>query len=365
MTKIQFDFYDPKYYNYFVRGCIKVDSLFFRRLSVFVILILPTLFLWRSGSVFAAEPLKIGIRLPGITSAIRTMQIDSKNRLWIGTWNSGLWTVASNVPHRMQTISDAHPGIKVSKIISDNDIMWVATAGSGVIGYDIKSERLVELDPPPDHTMNYLHAILKPQPEMLFLGSVGSGAALLENGKWNYWCNPGLMSQWINDAVFYDGGILFAGDLGLSYIKNGQPSQPFKLSQELNLNTLHISNGKIYMGSCSDGVYAIDLPAGNPVKVRGLEGSIQAFADWKNHTWVCGDKGLGKICSDNPREIINCDISIAGQVSFKSLCVFEDKMLAGTIEGQIFETADSINFRLFGEFQNGRLIINQGGSDQK
>jgi len=284
------------------------------------------------------------------------MAFDRDGRLWIGSYGSGVWVVDKDKVQRVASKNGKFPSDKTSKLIADGNRMWAATTDAGLIYFDLEKGDWYPVDPSPGVSMNRLHAFLIGPSREIVLGSVGSFAAVLKDGKWKTIDgNAGLRDDWINDAVSTNDGIWLAGSKGLFLLKEDKVAKwktprvfccvPNGWSNP-EVNVVLPFGSALFIGTAQDGIFRIDAD-GTENKIWGTSGNVQALAFWKDRLWGAGPGALWSIDHKQSGKLTAQAVSGPWEKTchFKSMVVSpNDHLLIGTFDGRIYETSDGENF---------------------
>lgn len=304
------------------------------------------------------------------SNAVRSMVVDPGGNLYIGSFGTGVWKIDPTGTMALLTSADGTQlSRRISKLLWHKDRLWAATAGEGVVQFDAAKKQWLPVEPPPGPAMVALHAFIFTSKGDLVIGSVGSGAAILSGGKWDFLGKEiGLADDWINDAAETEKGVWLAGLNGLSRFRSGKVDEyvvpvchgASKVAWgDPAINVMLAHNGHLILGTMMDGVVRI-TPEKFERKYVGTDGDVQALVIWKNHLWAAGPGNLWRIpldFADRKPKVTRITEYWETKCPFKALGISpQDTLLIGTMDGRIYETADGETFSLFAFFDNGVLV---------
>ncbi len=199
---------------------------------------------------------------------IRSMAVDSKKRLWLGSWGDGLYISDGNATNfqRVQTNpqGDNIDNVNHSSIldieIDKNGIAWLSTANGGVLilypnkGFDHIANNSVEAM----KDQNAI-AIYKSADDKLFMGTVSEGLLVKENDKaFARW--PSIPITRIN-IIEEKGPYLFIGtSKGLVVIKNRDTKRPLiKFANEKVTSVFLDRSNNLWIGTQQNGLRVTNI----------------------------------------------------------------------------------------------------------
>lgn len=241
---------------------------------------------------------------PAYRAVIRSLVEAPDGTLWIGTFGRGTWCLASGSPHLVVHPDGTIPSHRISRLALAGNRLFVATAGEGPLAWNLSSSRWEAIAPAPDGRMRYLHGLWADASGTMVLGSVGSGAALLSGGQWQYLGRAeGLTDDWVNDVVADPDGWWMATSRGLFHLdrRSGRIDRrlfPRDDWEDPDINVLTRIDDRLVLGTTEEGVVIV-APDGPAARVPGLGGAIHALvgpvagpAGTPPRLWAAGDCGL-------------------------------------------------------------------------
>lgn len=282
--------------------------------------------------------------------------------MFVGTFGRGAWRVGNGCAQQLVGPGGTIPSHRISRILRDGSSLVFATAGEGLLLFDLGSSEWRRFDPSPDARMQYLHALMRTEAGELVVGSVGSGVALLRNGSWTYIdSGAGLTENWINEAAETPQGILIATARGVFQIIGNRAKLRFFPTgnwEDPEINTLLEASGSLFLGTVGDGVVVVP-GSGKPGKVDGCRGAIHMIVPWKSGIWAAGDAGLWTLRADESSWTASLASGPWGtDARFKSLAVSpEGRLFGGTMDGRIFRSNPDGGFDLFGAFDGIKFKV--------
>ncbi len=337
-------------------------------------------------SLHSTPTLAAPLRLPEYDAVVRSMVVDQTGRLWIGSFGAGLWLVDNGSASPVLDAQGEYPSRRISRLLVDGRYLWVATAGEGLLCFDMEARVWLPVNPDPGPTMRALHGLARTTDGRLLLGSVGSGAAELWNGTWRpLGRDQGLGDDWVNDIAPTPSGAWFATSRGVWHVnapasttsspppETAAGSPPRELPpaatwlypggsccgpdawENPEVNVLLLLASHTFLGTMADGAFRHD-PDGETRKLAGTRGSIQAMCLWQGTLWVAGAQGLWQVTDPTARRPTATPIPPTWEpgVVLKSLVVTtRGSLLIGTQDGRIFETHDGSTFTLALRYADG------------
>lgn len=181
-----------------------------------------------------------------------------ENQLWIGT-NTGLYQLKVDysvfplqiITTKIKTIQDA-----VRSILIEDDVLWIATQTQGLLNYNIKTQKLTEINETHGLSNNTIYSILPGENNEVWLGTRNglSRYNTLNKQFLNYYDYDGLANNEFNfssQLKAQNGDLFFGGQNGISQF---MPSNFETDSTNFNLNISTIS----WFNSKIDSTFVID-----------------------------------------------------------------------------------------------------------
>ncbi|MBF0544878.1 MAG: hypothetical protein HQM08_10615 [Candidatus Riflebacteria bacterium] len=304
------------------------------------------------------------MKQPSYDAVIRCIFFDSQKNLWIGTFGAGLWEIKEKTPHKALDRFQMQPVVRISKIIEKNGKLIVATAGEGLFSFQPDNKVWSEFQPLAGKDFQFLHGLLD-TPEGLMIGSVGSSAAILENDTWKKIGEAqGLDDNWINDFFVFQNETWISGSNGIWKYKNGRIHEYFVPRNEWvhsEVNTATIWQQTLFLGTGEDGLI-YRTSDNNFKRFQEIPNSIAALQEFQGNLFVGGKKGLFKISFSLNKKFVTKKIEsplFTSEVYIKSLAVSPDnELFVGTLNGELFKSADGEVFKAVGAFKDGILFLN-------
>ncbi|MBF0408040.1 MAG: hypothetical protein HQM10_11835 [Candidatus Riflebacteria bacterium] len=308
----------------------------------------------------------VNIVNPSYQAVIRSMFFDSNNTLWIGTFGSGLWCVKGETAVKALDKAGKQPVNRVSKVIVRGGEILVAAAGEGLQAYSPESQIWKEFQPSPGNDFQFLHGLADTS-EGLLIGSVGSYSAVFKNGSWKKIAGAQrLEDDWINDFLQVSDGVWFAGGDGIWKLQNGKISEYYVPRNEWidpEVNVLALWNDTLFLGTSLNGLIYLDKKNNSFLSVGQISGTVSAFQIFNNNLLIGGKSGLFEISmAENGKfSVKKLNLVVSGKTPHvKSLAVSSGgKLFAGTMNGEILESSDCVNFSIFGSFRDSIFYMTQ------
>jgi len=199
---------------------------------------------------------------------IRSIVVDNKKRLWLGSWGDGLYIsdveVSSFAKIHTNPSGTTTENINQSAIldieIDKNQIAWLSTAYGGVlILYPNKGFELIANDLPETRTDYNAVAIHKATDQKLFIGTITEGVLVKEEQK-AFASIPAIPKARVN-VIAEKGPHLFIGTgRGLYIFKNGDLKNPLQKFQNEKITSVFLdSNENLWIGTQQTGLKVTNL----------------------------------------------------------------------------------------------------------
>ncbi|KAA2245735.1 hypothetical protein F0L74_07220 [Chitinophaga agrisoli] len=113
-----------------------------------------------------------------LTTAVNQLYIDNQGRLWVGTWNGGLYTLQTNDPHpQLQLYTNRIKDISYMALDNQQQVLWTGT-GNGLFRMDLASRRI---DTIRYFNNRYVRSLLITAPDEVWVTTYSSGVYLYKN----------------------------------------------------------------------------------------------------------------------------------------------------------------------------------------
>ncbi|MDT0557087.1 two-component regulator propeller domain-containing protein [Ichthyenterobacterium sp. W332] len=203
---------------------------------------------------------------------IQDVFMDSKNRLWIATYGSGLYLIQENseVLHFKANKEDPYAlhYNDILKIYEDNTgNIWFGSDGAGLSYYDehlVKFNVLTSKQVPEDIHVDVTRAITVDSLDQVWLGTSGKGLSRLDLDSRNYKTftpsNSNLASNRIM-SLLYDQGAIWIGHQteGLQMLTNNNKFQSFPELKDLGIWKIYKDDrGLIWLCTRTSGLLQIN-----------------------------------------------------------------------------------------------------------
>jgi ligand-binding sensor domain-containing protein/serine phosphatase RsbU (regulator of sigma subunit) len=230
---------------------------------------------------------------------------DNKNNLWLGC-NNGKISYYDGVSFTSYNLLDSLLSEKVSKILINDSIKWIASVGNGL--FKIKNNQITQFNSESDIGDDYIYDIEKDSLGNLFLGSdIG---LLIFDSKSETWNNfsmkEGLPDNIIKDIEIDEEGTIWLGmeDEGLAIYNettnkiNQVPSWNFG-----SLNNFVIRNkNELWISTRNQGAIKLDFKNTESYSYKrytsanGLihNQTISVFNDYENSIWIAAKNGVSQ-----------------------------------------------------------------------
>jgi signal transduction histidine kinase/DNA-binding response OmpR family regulator/ligand-binding sensor domain-containing protein len=205
--------------------------------------------------------------LPIQATYVKSLAIDQKNRIWIGSWGNGLF-ISDQDAKNFRKINTNPQGagfdninysIIVSIDIDENGIAWLGTSHGGVLilypnkGFEIS--RNVALENIPDHNIT---AFYKDSEGFLYKGTLTEGV-FSNQGKSNFSRLSQVLPSRIN-CFFEKGNDLYVGTgQGLYIFRNRNFAQPERHFENQKITAILVdTKDRLWLGTQQLGLKMID-----------------------------------------------------------------------------------------------------------
>ncbi|MDD3147932.1 MAG: hypothetical protein PHD82_11555 [Candidatus Riflebacteria bacterium] len=286
--------------------------------------------------------------LPAGATTVRSIAVEGNGRIWVATFGNGLWVVDETGPRRFTDSKTDQPFPMINNLLLSGNRLFIATAGGGCVALNtttLQFEKITQA-----RGFEKLHALTRAADGSIYIGSVGSGSAVLQNDAWQPLTQKeSSQLSWVNSIVEWQGYLWLGTATGLYRNKSGSPWKPSAGELRRAINCLHVHENTLYAGTTDRGVYAIK-PDDYPVQVSQTLGPINFLTSYDGQVLAGGNMGLWSIKNAQASEITS------GIVDPK--CVFADdkkNLLIGTLDGKIYVSNDGTLFRLKLTFKENGL----------
>ncbi len=279
------------------------------------------------------------VSIPAASTTIRSLAFDNQGRLWIATFGEGLWLRDNSGLRRFREESSDRPFPMINNLLVCNRYLYVATAGGGCLRLNTDSFRFDPLKQTPG--FEKLHALYASASGTVYIGSVGSGTAVLANDEWKpLKANESISFAWVNSVLEWQNQIWLGTATGLYKTSANGLWKPVSAELPRAINCLLLHNNVLYAGTTDRGVYIIH-PGKYPEPVTGTIGQINFLVNYSDGVVAGGDLGIWVVGDKNTRDITS------GIEYPKCACSNGKNILhIGTTDGKIFMTEDLQKFAL-------------------
>lgn len=274
-------------------------------------------------------------KLPAYATTIRSLAVEGNGRLWVATFGKGLWQVDAAGPRRFE--KDGQPFPMVNNLMLSGEKLYIATAGGGCLRLDTTKLEFEPLAQTPG--FEKLHALMQASDSRVFIGSVGSGTAVLNINTWQPMkVDESSQLAWVNSIVEWQNQFWLGTATGLYRNVASGTWRPQAAELRRAVNCLLVHDGILYAGTTDRGVFAIEAD-GYPRQVNGTLGPVHFLLVYGDELLAGGDLGLWSIKNVDATEIS------APFNDAKCAAVDTKKILyVGTVGGKIYKSDDARNF---------------------
>ncbi|MFZ5953002.1 MAG: two-component regulator propeller domain-containing protein [Candidatus Rifleibacteriota bacterium] len=311
-----------------------------RHATTIVVFFLTTVIFLLPGSLLA----EISIYYENFT--IRDMVEDDHGSVWIGTFGMGLWQYREGQLKKYEVSQGEKPYPMISNLMLIGKSLFIATAGGGCVRLNLEKN---VLEPIRQLTgFDRLHALFAADDGKIYIGSVGSGTAVLNSATsaWEPLSERTLQHlSWVNDINQWNSNICLATSCGLYFNPiESKKWQPVSAGLGEGANFLFpAKEDRLYIGTTSRGVFVMK-PQKQPAPVRNTYGEIYFLTRFRQKLIAGGQFGLWELDEEkgSAREISNFP-----DMAAKSFLVTKKNiLLIGTMDGRIIYTDDLKEFKL-------------------
>ena len=290
--------------------------------------------------------------LPTCAYTVRDMVEDTHGKIYVGTFGAGLWLINNQEITRQKSLEQQGLFPMISNLLIDGEKLWVATTGDScnyITLSDLKFHKI-------QHTPRFsrLHALYLTNNNKILIGSVGSGAAILNKNENTYCWQPVRKKvlnhlSWINDINEWKNSIWLATANGAYHTPSGQNInnwQPKSEGLRSGANHFFPDKNKLFISTTSRGVF-VKIGTKQAVPISGIHGETYFVTRFKNTLIAGGESGLWEIDKNRGKKIQ----SFHDHCAKSYLVTRKNSLLIGTMDGRIIETKDLKKFKLLAHLQ--------------
>ncbi len=272
----------------------------------------------------------------GIASVV-SLYADSKNRLWVGTNDSGL-ALMDNGNVRTYNKNDGLSSLSVRSIAEDKDgnIFIATTQGMAYINSDLE---LVPLDEP-QINQEYIRMIKRGPNDVIYGLTMGGAVFTIEDRKVTAFYDSRYLGISEIRAILPDPerpGYIYLGDKG-SELYYGELSKGFRNAEVFDLAPLSYINSIFSVGDmiwiCTDHGIGM-IRDGKFITIDNVPMSTSVedmMTDYQGNLWfVSSQQGVMKIVPDQFTDIFD-KYNLQSEVVY-STCIGDNKLFIGTKTG--------------------------------
>lgn len=303
------------------------------------IILIAVCFVFQLSLCFAAGNLTIGAS----PQAVRKIVFDTHDNLWFGSFGLGLWKCENDKP--VKVTAEGPEGIfpMINNMLLKDRVLWLATAGKGVQGFDTESGTLLPIGQANGHLK--LHGLYQLSDGTLIAGSVGSGTSFLKDSDWlPISSDQPLHISWVNDFIEWNGSLWLGTSTGLyaqSFpLNNWKPSAS---GVNRPVNCLATRGDFLFIGT-TRGFRRMNKD-GEVFSESDVEGTIHALINFKDSLFAFGENGTWKISEAGTVRLPDFPDTVkCAAVNLKNSLYF------GTTDGKIYKSDDGLNIQPVVEF---------------
>ncbi len=276
-------------------------------------------------------------QLSAPATTIRSIAFDSQQRMWVGTFGLGLWLKEGQGLRRFADKAGEQPFPMINNLLISGKNLYIATAGGGCLRLDLDSLLFSSIQQ--TNGFAKLHALTEAGSGTIYIGSVGSGTAVLQNNRWQpMTAEESSQLAWVNSIVEWQGYLWLGTATGLYRNPVDQPWKPESCELRRPVNCLLVHNDTLYAGSTDRGVFSIK-PGDYPEQRAGTLGPINMLVVFAGKVIAGGRLGLWAIQNGDCEELESgiSDPRCAG-IDAKNI------LHIGTADGKIYQTEDLHKF---------------------
>lgn len=274
-------------------------------------------------------------KLPAYATTIRSLAIEGNGRLWVAAFGRGLWQIDAAGPRRFE--KDGLPFPMINNLMLSGGKLYIATAGGGCLRLDTASLAFEPLQQAAG--FEKLHALMQTSDDRVFIGSVGSGTAVLQGDTWQPMkSNESSQLAWVNSIAEWQNQLWLGTATGLYRNVASGTWRPQAAELRRAVNCLLVHNGILYAGTTDRGVFAIETD-GYPQQVNGTLGPVHFLLAYGDELLAGGDLGFWRIKNVDATEIaVPFNDAKCAAVDTKKI------LYIGTVDGKIYKSDDAKNF---------------------
>jgi len=267
------------------------------------------------------------IPFPEIRSHVTSIIQDKRGRIWVGTWDAGLFLIDGE-SIRNFTTKNGLPINSIWKLMEDTEgNIWMGSFGGGLVRF--RSERFIQLSEKDGLVNNSVIATLIDDQGILWAGTdVGISRIEINGDNFKFTDinqhNGVKIGKVVDIAEDHFGEIWFAlysSELRVFRYKNGAGAFEKKITETACFGILADKDGDLWFGTDRFGAFKYDYNTSVKYLSRGANRVTDIFQDSNDNIWLGTDlRGVNLMIGDSMVNM-NMDKQIQG-VSVN--CIVED-----------------------------------------
>jgi signal transduction histidine kinase/ligand-binding sensor domain-containing protein/DNA-binding response OmpR family regulator len=237
---------------------------------------------------------------------IRSIAVDAKKRLWLGSWGDGLYISDPEVS-RFSYVNTNPDGSKNKNInnsiildieIDKNEIAWLGTAHGGVLKlYPNKGFVNLKNSSYPDVFDQNVLAIYKGYDNQVFVGTISVGL-LKKTSDTEFGTIPGFPKQRVKTIKEIGKNLYVGTNEGLLIIKDRDFNNPIVKFPKEKITAIHLDkNNRLWLGTLETG-----LKVTNFLTDTNLD-SMRVYSENQQGTYQIENNRINKIVEDSEGRI--------------------------------------------------------------
>ncbi len=281
------------------------------------------------------------VSLKACPKIIRSMALDSRQRLWIGTFGKGLWVKEGEEIRQFHDEKLQLPFPMINNLLVKDNLLYIATAGGGIHCLNTDEDKFLNLNQ--HHNYKQLHGLIAASSGQMMAGSVGNGLCVLKTGDWQPIAERQPTSiSWINTMAEWNNHIWLGTSTGLYRFK--YPEKKFKpefAGLNRGINHLLEFKGDLYAGTTSRGVF-ICKPGKPPYQLSNIHGNVHFLIEFSDNLYSIGEENIYKITPNGAQKLaIEFDGAKCAAIDH------EKNLLVGTLDGKIYKSTNGKTFSTY------------------
>ncbi|MCF8266077.1 MAG: hypothetical protein K9I99_16375 [Melioribacteraceae bacterium] len=278
------------------------------------------------------------------SNSIHTIFVDSRENIWIGTWDRGIIYVDDSGIKSISKENSNLPHNTIYKIKEDSkQNIWIATFGGGLVKYS--DEQIQIFDTENSGLLhNWLYDFYIDGKDLLYIGTWGKGISIFDGSTWQNWYDENSKIPYKVPSILKDEEKLWIGSIEGLYCKIGSEIKSYADSASVlpdaSVYALHkAKNNVLWIGFKQHGIgtYAESKFTYRSSDQLGFDGIYSIAEDSKGNIWfgTFGD-GLVKYDGENFRILDKTNSPLTDDKIFGTFIDKYDNIWIGTLTDGLF-----------------------------